>query len=556
MFLRQGGMAMTIRGKLNKLTIGFEERIVLKDVQADIPKSARIAIIGANGSGKSSLLDAIADKVPGIQWMGPMPSIAYMKQEVKELESGPADAGSRKLEKKWRVPEVRTRLSGGEAMKMRLARTLSEGADVLLLDEPTNHLDAESVEAVVKQLAEYDGAMLIVSHDRHFIDQIATHTWEIEDKKLTVYKGNYSVSREEKEHRKLTQQRKYNQQQAKIARVEQQLSELQSWSGKAHADSTKQDGYKEFYRSKAKRMDVQVRSKRKRLEAELEKDGVERPKEEAAVKFEIGGAGKKGKRVLELKEVSKAFGDRLLFEKATFTVQHGERIGLVGKNGSGKSTFFSMLRNETGYLGEIWMSSGMKIGYLSQNVFDLPEEKTPEELFETGSYAEDGKIRTLMDNLGFEKHHWTESIRHLSMGERVKLKLMEFMLAECNVLLLDEPTNHLDLPSREQLEKTLETFPGTLMIATHDRFFMEKLAEKLLVFEAGKLFKYESGFSEWSQRSGGQVPVGILQLETERQAILGKLSFMQPKDKEYAELDRRFNELTAAIKAVSTDSGK
>ncbi|WKA51493.1 ABC-F family ATP-binding cassette domain-containing protein [Planococcus liqunii] len=547
---------MAVIGKVNKLTIGFEERIVLREAQADIPKGARIAVIGANGSGKSSLLDAIAEGAPGIQWMGSLPSVAYMKQEVERLDAGVSDAASRKLEKEWHVPSVRVRLSGGEAMKMRLARTLSENAEVLLLDEPTNHLDAESIGAVVKQLAEYDGALLIVSHDRHFIDQVATQIWEIEDEKLTVYKGNYSVSREEKEHRKLTQQRKYNQQQAKIARVEQQLSELQSWSGKAHADSTKQDGFKEFYRSKAKRMDVQVRSKRKRLEAELEKEGVERPKEEAGIKFEIGSADKKGKRVMELKEVSKAYGDRLLFENATFTVQHGERVGLVGKNGSGKSTFFSMLRKETDYSGEIWMTAGMKIGYLSQNVFDLPEQKTPAELFGTGSYEVNGKIRTLMDNLGFEKHHWTEPIRHLSMGERVKLKLMEFMLSECNVLLLDEPTNHLDLPSREQLEKTLESFPGTLLVATHDRFFMEKLADKLLVFEEGKLFKYESSFSEWNNKSNGDVQVDLLQLETERQAVLGKLSLMQPKDKEYGALDRRFNELTVAIKAISSGSVK
>lgn len=547
---------MAIRGKVNNLTIGFEDRIVLKEAQADIPKGARIAVIGANGSGKSSLLEAIAKGAPGIQWMGPRPSVAYMEQEVKQVDAESGSAGSRKLEKKWHVPEVRSRLSGGEAMKMRLARALSENAEVLLLDEPTNHLDAESIKAAIKQLAAYAGTLLIVSHDRHFIDQVATHVWEIEDKKLTVYKGNYSVYREEKEHRKLTQQRKYNQQQAKIARVEQQLSELQSWSGKAHADSTKQDGFKEFYRSKAKRMDVQVRSKRKRLEAELEKGGVERPKEDVSVKFEIGGADKKGKRVMELKEVSKAFGDRLLFENASFTVQHGERIGLVGKNGSGKSTFFSMLRKETDYSGEIWMTAGMKIGYLSQNVFDLPEEKTPAELFGTGSYEADGRIRTLMDNLGFEKHHWTEPIRHLSMGERVKLKLMEFMLSECNVLLLDEPTNHLDLPSREHLEKTLESFPGALLVATHDRFFMEKLADKLLVFEEGKLFKYENSFSEWNNKSNGDVQVDLLQLETERQAVLGKLSLMQPKDKEYGALDRRFIELTAAIKVISSASGK
>src|SRR5690606_36012469 len=133
-------MAMTIRGKVNKLTIGFEDRVVLKEVQADIPKGARIAIIAANGSGKSSLLDAVAEGLPGIQWIGSAPSVAYMKQEVKRVDGEIGNASSRKLETKWHVPEVRSRLSGGEAMKMRLARAISENAEVLLLDEPTNHL--------------------------------------------------------------------------------------------------------------------------------------------------------------------------------------------------------------------------------------------------------------------------------------------------------------------------------------------------------------------------------------------------------------------------------
>ncbi|MGK7378986.1 ribosomal protection-like ABC-F family protein [Planococcus sp. 1R117A] len=547
---------MTIRGKVYKLTIGHGDRIVLKEVQADIPKGARIAILGSNGTGKSSLLDAIASGEPGIQWLGSKPAIAYMKQEVSVLDTVLEETESRKLEKIWHVPEVRTRLSGGEAMKMRLAQTLAQKAEVLLLDEPTNHLDSESVQSVIAKLTNYEGTLLVVSHDRYFIDQIATHVWEIEEQKLAVYKGNYSAFREEKEHRRHTQQRKYDKQQAKIAHVEHQLLELQSWSGKAHADSTKQEGFKEFYRSKAKRMDVQIRSKRKRLEAELEKELVLEPKEETDVKFDISGAAKKGKRVIELKGVSKGFAERLLFEGASFTVQHGERIGMVGKNGSGKSTFFSMLRKETGYTGELWTTAGMKVGYLSQNVFDLPEEKTPAELFRAESYELMGQMRTLMINLGFEKHHWTEPIKHLSMGERVKLKLMEFMVTDCNVLLLDEPTNHLDLPSREQLEKTLETFTGTLMIATHDHFFMKKLADKLLIFDNGKLVKYEGSYAEWTNKSDDSLQNDLLQLETERQAVLGKLSFMQPNDKAYSELDRRFNELTAAIKAVSAHSSK
>lgn len=545
-------MAVAMIGKLSNLTIQYGEMIILKKADADIHKGARIGLVGPNGAGKSSLLYAIAEGNTGVEWKGEAPDIAYMEQEVKELGHFTA-AESRKLEPKWGVPKSRERLSGGEGMKVRLAQALSEKAELLLLDEPTNHLDAESVELVIEELTAYKGTLIFISHDRYFIDKVATRIWEIEDGELNVYKGNYSAALLEKERNRLTQQRKYDKQQAKIARVESQIAELRSWSSKAHADSTKQEFAKEFYRSKAKRMDVQMRSKQKRLEAELAQGQVEKPKEDKAVAFEIAGDAKKGKRIIELKNVSVQFGERILFRAASFTIQHGERVGLVGSNGSGKSTLFNMLRGTQAFSGEAWTTDGMRIGYLSQNVFDLPEEKTPAELFAPENFEEAGKIRTLMNNLGFAKEHWHQPVLHMSMGERVKLKLMEFMITECNVLLLDEPTNHLDLPSREQLEKTLETFPGTLVIATHDRYFMERLANKLLLFDQERLVKYEGSYKDWharkAERKENRVNE-ILALETERQAVLGKLSFMQPGDKKYKELDERFHQLTKEIRAI------
>ncbi|MDN7243313.1 ABC-F family ATP-binding cassette domain-containing protein [Planococcus sp. N028] len=546
---------MTIIGKLNNLIIQYRESIVLEKIKADIPQGARIGVIGANGSGKSSLLQAIAEGHEGVEWPGAMPSLVYMKQEVKEQPGHSTTTESRKLETKWNVPKSREHLSGGEGMKMRLAQALSEKGELLLLDEPTNHLDAESVELVSQQLTSYKGTLIVVSHDRYFIDKIATHIWEIEDRELIVYTGDYSASRLEKERNRLTQQRKYDKQQSKIARVESQIAELKSWSGKAHADSTKHEFAKEFYRSKAKRMDVQIRSKQKRLEAELEQERVEKPKEEKGIAFEIAGGAKKGKRIIELKNAGIKFGDRTIFSGASFTIQHGERVGLVGRNGSGKSTLFGMLRGEQSFSGEVWTTGGMKIGYLSQSVFDLPEEKTPAELYAPENFEQAGRIRTLMDNLGFDRNHWNQLILHMSMGERVKLKLMEFMLTECNVLLLDEPTNHLDLPSREQLERTLETFPGTLLVATHDRYFMERLATKLLLFDQERIVKYEGSYSDWQSRkaeSREDRETDVLALETERQAVLGKISFMQPNDKGYAELDARFNQLTKEIQALRT----
>lgn len=544
---------MTVIGKLNKLTIQHKDRVIVQDAHAVIYEQARIAVIGANGSGKTSLLEAINGNGNGFEWIGRNVKIVYMEQEVKALAREDLQPLSSALERKWDIPIDKKKLSGGEVMKLRIAHVLNRSADIYLLDEPTNHLDAASLELLADEMKGIDGTVIFVSHDRHFIDEVATHVWEIEDQQLIVYEGNYSASRKEKEHHQLTHQRKYEKQQAKIALIESQMAQLQSWSDKAHRDSTKKDGAKEYFRMKAKKKDVQIRSKRQRLEAELEQDRIEQPKEEAHVSFDLMDAAKKGRRVIEVKDGGKSFGGRKLFGGVNFTVQHGEWVGLFGENGSGKSTLLKMILGETDFTGEVWLSEGMEVGYLSQEVFDLPEEKTPAELFQAESFEEAGRIRNLMDHLGFEKIHWEQQIRYMSMGERVKLKLMEFMLSGCNVLLLDEPTNHLDLPSREELERALASFGGTLLIATHDRYFMEKLSNKLLVFENGRVSKYEGSYTDWLDRDSVGEQLELMQLERERQEVLGKLSFMKPGAGEYELLDRRFTQLTAAIQSITIE---
>ena len=408
---------MAIIGKLNKLTIQHKDRIIIEEANALIPEQARIAVIGANGSGKTSLLQAMNDNGSGIEWIGRKVEIVFMEQEVKALALEDLQPLPATLERKWGIPGDRKKLSGGELMKLRIAHVLNRSADVYLLDEPTNHLDAASLELLAEEMKKMDGTVILVSHDRHFIDEVATHVWEIEDQQLIVYEGNYSASRKEKEHQRLTHQRKYEKQQAKIALIENQMAQLQSWSDKAHRESTKKDGAKEYFRMKAKKKDVQIRSKRQRLEAELEQERIEQPKEELHVSFALLDAAKKGRRVIEVKDGGKSFGSRKLFEEVNFTVQQGERVGLYGRNGSGKSTLLKMMLGETDFDGEVWLSEGMKVGYLSQEVFDLPEEKTPAELFLAESFAEAGRIRNLMDHLGFEKVHWEQQISYGRTGQ-------------------------------------------------------------------------------------------------------------------------------------------
>lgn len=554
-------------GTLHQLSVAHGETVILDRLSADIPEGACIAIVGANGAGKTTLLSLLAGEMlptsGSVGWSGKAPSITYFKQEQED--EGTPDwerAEMHVYRKKWKVPERARYLSasGGERMKIRLAAAFAEASQLVLLDEPTNHLDSASVEELIRIINEGKRTYMIVSHDRYFIDRTADVVFEIEHGKLTVYTGNYSDYRDKKASNREIQQKHYEQQQRKIAQVEEQIEELGNWSAKAHAESTKKGGGvmggKEYFRMKAKKRDVQIRSKQKRLEGELEKNRIDKPEDEIGVSFDVKGRKKKGKRVLELKGVRKVFGGQELFADVSFTVQAGERIGLLGANGAGKSTLFRMIRGEETYDGDLWTTAGMTMGYLSQTVLDLPEGLTIAEYFYVDTFRERGLIRTNLMNLGFTKEHWHLPLSTLSMGERVKVKLMQFILEGVDVLVLDEPTNHLDLPSREELEKTLESFPGTLLFASHDRYFTERMADGLLVFDERKIRKVSMTLAEWQEGGRGAVvkpeeaTQERLRLETELQAVLGELSLLKSGNKKYAELDRAFNELSRRLREL------
>jgi macrolide transport system ATP-binding/permease protein len=537
--------------KLNHISLELIDRTIFNKINGTINHGEVIGLIGYNGSGKSTLLQllhgAIQPTAGQIKWGIPPTEIFFVDQEKKSYTSENTTEMEVTLLSKWHVPEVPYEmLSGGEKLKLRLAKGFALAPPLLLLDEPTNHLDIDSTNLLINQIKHYDGTIIVVSHDRYFLDKVATKIWSIENANLVEQKGNYSHYIKIREQRRLTQTREYEKQQKKIELVESQINELTSWSQKAHSQSTKQEGFKEFYRVKAKRMDSQIKSKRKRLEKELEESKVERVEEEHVVRFSLETNMKVGKRFLEVKDLQKKFGDRILFEQSNFTIQHGEKVALIGSNGSGKTTLLNIIMGKEEAEGQVWLSPTANIGYLTQQVFDLPLEQTPEQLFKRETFQERGKVQNLMKHLGFTASQWVEPIEQMSMGERVKCKLMQYILEDKDVLILDEPTNHLDLPSREQLEKTLSQYTGTLIVVTHDQYFLSKTTTVQLVFENNQIKK------KFDQSTEKVVPQAEqhLQLETERQEVLGKLSFLSPNNPEYIKLDQRFNELTKMIKSL------
>ncbi|MBA9026078.1 ribosomal protection-like ABC-F family protein [Peribacillus huizhouensis] len=538
--------------QLQNVCVEIKDHIMFENVNITVQQKDIIGVIGKNGAGKSTLL-----RVLNKDFLPTKGHVKFLQNDLKtimveqETESHSFEEITPKevtLLEKWHVPTHEfSKLSGGEKLKARLAKGLAQDTDLLLLDEPTNHLDEQSLKILINQIKSHKGTVILVSHDRYFLDAVATKIWSIENKMLICHKGNYSSYMKFREQKRLTQQREYEKQQKMVERIEGQMNELTSWSKKAHAQSTKKEFPKEYYRVKAKRMDAQVKSKQKRLEKELEKIKVEPLDSEYKVTFSMKANNKVGKRFLEVKNLMKSYDGRTLFKDTNFTIQHGDKVSISGPNGSGKTTLLKVILGQETAEGDIWISPSAKIGYLTQEVFDLPLEQTPEQLFYKETFEERGKVQNLMKHLGFLASQWSEPIMNMSMGERVKCKLMKYILEDKDVLILDEPTNHLDLASREQLEDTLAQYNGTLLVVSHDRYFLEKITTTKLVIMNNRIHKQLNEVASHKDNKEER----RLQLDTERQEVLGKLSFMTPDNKEYAELDLRFKELSKQIRELS-----
>lgn len=367
-------------------------------------------------------------------------------------------------------------LSGGEKTRVNLARLLLEKTDILLLDEPTNHLDLNSVEWLENYIKAFKGTVLAISHDRYFIDQIAQRVIEIADGHAEFYSGNYSFYMDEKQARFDLQMKQYEQEQAKLKQLGYTVERMKGWG----------INNRTLYR---RAMSIQHRMER------IKK--TERPKAERTMKATFGEKDFSGDVVFKMKNVSKSFGERTLFSDVNLNVEAGERIALLGDNGTGKSTFIKCLLGEEDCAGKIQFGPTVKWGYLPQIIhFNHPERS----LYDTMLYEKNCTPQTARDRLGafmFQGEDVFKSVGNLSGGEQSRLRLCMLMDEKINLLILDEPTNHLDIASREWVEAAIEEFDGVLLFVSHDRYFIEKFAERIWLLEDGTIRDFRCGYQKY-----------------------------------------------------------
>ncbi|MEG1360366.1 MAG: ABC-F family ATP-binding cassette domain-containing protein [Clostridia bacterium] len=564
----------------------FGTHEVLQDVSFSLQKGEKMGLVGVNGCGKTTLLKMITGEMQpdgGMIHKGKDLRIGYLAQvddialtdtvwgallrvfeevigmetRLRELESELAvHSGNEELTLRLSgeyqrlterfsqaegyayegemlgvlgglglKPEMSDRLvstlSGGERTRLSLAKLLLQKPDVILMDEPTNHLDLEAIEWLQNYLTEYRGSLLLISHDRYFLDHVCTTMGELLGGRMIKFTGNYTEYMKKRTADFETRMKAFNLQQKEIDR-ERAIIER----------------YRSFNREKSIKA---AESRQKRLD-KIER--VDKPIEENHVRFSFDARRRSGEDALEVKNLQKSFEGQTLFENLSFKMRTGDRVALIGPNGVGKSTLFKILMNKlTPDRGSAKYGTNVDVGYYDQHQQELnPMNTVLDEVWNSFPTMEQTHIRGALGLFLFSGDDVFEQIGKLSGGERGRVALTKLMLKKDNLLLLDEPTNHLDMDSREVLEDALEDFPGTILAISHDRYFINRFADHILVMGENGMTEYLGNFDDYvEKRDRPQAPQEMLGQEVTKTAQVKE----RKRDRQQS---ARLRELKAAVK--------
>ncbi|EGL36534.1 ABC-F family ATP-binding cassette domain-containing protein [Oribacterium sp. oral taxon 108] len=539
---------------VSMLSKAYVGKTVLKDVSFHLEDKEKAAIVGINGSGKTTLLRCIlgieeADE--GSIAFSKEKKMDYLAQQHADIEAENEDYDT---------------LSGGQKTRKRLEEILQEKPDLLILDEPTNHLDIGSIQWLEKVLKRYDGAVLLVSHDRYFLDKIVTKVIDLERGKVRMYQGNYSAYAEKKRQIREAEWKAFQNQQAEIKHQEAVIEKL-----------------KQFNREKS----IKRAESREKMLSKVER--LEKPEElENEMKLLFSPRESSGNDVLMAKELGKSYDGRRLFSHGTFSLQRGEHVALIGDNGTGKTTLLKILN---GLIradeGEFRLGSKVKIAYYDQEHAVLHMEKTLfEEIQDTYPDMNNTKVRNVLAAFLFTGDDVYKRIQDLSGGEQGRVSLAKLMLSDANFLILDEPTNHLDIQGKEVLEEAIRNYEGTVLYVSHDRYFINKTATRIIELFSNRFDNYIGNYDYYIEKKedvrayGDSLQKDKMPLEAidpeEAQRLEEKESkrldwenqkelsakrrkwqnALQKAEEKIAKLEERKEELTASMEEVGSDVGR
>lgn len=534
----------------------------------------KVALVGPNGIGKSTVLKILANmeepdegRVVRSQepllchYVPQMPTFpdstvwSVLLREKKRLgllaRGTPEEAIKRFGLGGAEAHLASEHLSGGQKTRLALAVAWLSQPDLLLLDEPTNHLDMAALEWLEEYVRSYPGSVLVVSHDRVFLDRIVSRVLELGKDGITEYLGDYTEYQKSKIEAFAQAMNQYQAEQKRIKKLEAAIDQQMRRFEQSHRTA----GQHDFYRSKAKKIAKAAKAHMTRLEA-MKASSSAKPQIEKGIALGGFGSTESGRRLVIAENLAKSYG-KTLFTHGNFSVLKGDKIALVGSNGAGKTTILKMvLGREAPSNGSLWVSPSASVGYLDQEIDELGTDRTVLnevlQVLPRKTSDEITRARTLLARLLFGAEDLEKSIGVLSVGERKRVALAKLLLSSYNLLLLDEPADHLDLPSREQLEEALLAYDGTFVLVSHDRYLLRKVCNKVIAIGDGRIRTYPGGFANYEARKAScRLPKeGAAQedLSSEKRLLLeirlaqlsADLAIVPKEDPRYEEAEKEF----------------
>ena len=529
----------------SKIKKFYGDRLILDIDNLNIYSEDRIGIVGLNGVGKTTLINILSKRLkPDEGWVRLRGKAEYISQ----LENPDYyNIGSEIASKFGVATSWNESMSGGEKTRFKLAGALENESMLIFADEPTSSMDIEGIELVEKKLDEYKGALVIISHDRSFLDKLCNKIIEIENSRIKIYEGNFSDYSNQKLHEKQRAQFEYDEYLKEKKRLEGAIADtkqkVKSIRGTPKRMGNSEARLHKMGGQKAKsNLDRKVGNLKKRIE-HLEVK--EKPKSQSPIKIDIMDSDRiHSKIIIEGKNINKSFGNKTLFKNAEFFIYNGSKAALIGPNGCGKSTLVKMIINNE---NSIKLSKNAKIGYFSQDMNILNENSNIIDNVMESSIHPESFARLILARLLFKGEDIYKPVDVLSGGEQIKVSFAKILLQDINLLILDEPTNYLDINSLEVMEDTLKEYDRTLLLVSHDRSLISKVANQIMVIENYKIKTFNGTYEEYKEKNNASktnnqdINMQIILLENKLSQIIGKLS-MQLKKEELEALDNEYYE--------------